>query len=136
MTTEKNVMLAAATIESGEGYAQAIRAGRHALTADEPVALGGKDTGPAPYQLLLAGLGACTSITLTMYAQRKGWDLGKVTVRLKIFREEETERIERTIELSNEGVTAEQREKLVEIAGKTPVTKTIMRGTKIATHLV
>jgi putative redox protein len=130
--TTGNTMLAAATIESGEGLAQSIVAGQHRLAADEPPSNGGKDSAPAPYQLMLAGLGACTSITLKMYAQRKGWDLGKVTVTVKIFREEQGERIERTL-ASSATLTAEQREKLLEIAGKTPVTKTIMRGTKIET---
>lgn len=127
-------MLAAATIESGDGYSTSVNVGRHALTADEPPALGGKDTGPSPYQLVLAGLGACTSITLKMYAQKKGWDLGRVTVRLKIFREEQGERIERVIECSG-ALSDEQKSKVLEIAGKTPVTKTLLKGARIETSL-
>jgi putative redox protein len=130
------MILAAATVESLEGYAQSIRVGHHTLTSDELPAQGGKDTGPAPYQLLLASLGACTSITLKMYAQRKGWDLGKLTVKLKIFRDEgaEGERVERTLE-TTATLTPEQRDRLVEIAGKTPVTKTLLHGVKIETRL-
>ena len=127
-------MLAAATVESGEGLAQSIHAGQHALVADEPVSNGGKDGGPAPYQLVLAGLGACTSATLKMYSARKSWDFGKITVRLKLFREEAGERIERAIECSAQ-LTQEQRDKVLEIAGKTPVTKTLLRAMKIETTL-
>jgi putative redox protein len=121
-------------VESGEGLAQNLSVGRHTLVADEPVSNGGKDGGPAPYQLVLGGLGACTSATLKMYAARKSWDFGKITVRLKLFREEAGERIERQIECSA-SLTQEQKDKVLEIAGKTPVTKTIMRGTKIETTL-
>ena len=130
----ETITMASATVESGEGYAQAIQVGHHKLTSDEGLAGGGKDSGPAPYQLVLAGLGACTSITLQMYAKRKGWDIGRITVRLKIVREGEVERIERVLS-STATLTAEQRDKLVEIAGKTPVTKTIMKGAKIETKL-
>jgi putative redox protein len=130
----ESTMLAAATVEGGTGFVQAIRVGHFPLTADEPASQGGTDAGPAPYQLLLASLGACTGITLKMYAQRKGWDLGKLTVRLKIFREDEGERIERVLE-SSAALTQEQKDKLVEIAGKTPVTKTLLKGSKIETRI-
>jgi hypothetical protein len=70
--------------DAGTGrYSHVITAGRHVLTADEPVPLGGSDTGPNPYELLLAALGACTSITLRMYADRKGLPLQRTTVRLR-----------------------------------------------------
>ena len=72
------------TVRGGpSGFAQEIWAGRHRLTADEPVGVGGTDTGPPPYDLLLARLGSCTSITLRMYADRKGWLLEGATVRLR-----------------------------------------------------
>ncbi len=119
-------------VESGEGYAQSITAGKHKLVSDEPPANGGQDSGPAPYQLLLGGLGSCTSITLKMYAQRKGWDLGKVTVRLDAHLAEE--RVERVISTSAT-LTQEQKDKLLEIAGKTPVTKTLLKTWKIETSL-
>ena len=118
-----------------ERYAQHIRAGHHVLLADEPAALGGADAGPAPYAFVLSGLGACTAITLRMYAERKGWELGEVGVDLVMLRDGDAERIERTIRIAG-AITEEQRARLAEIAEKTPVTKTIKRGTMIATSFV
>src|SRR6516162_6725231 len=69
--------------DSGSGdFAEIVRSGHHVLTADEPVAVGGTDTGPGPYQYLLAALGACTAMTVRMYARQKKWPLVKVTVQL------------------------------------------------------
>src|SRR5205807_7672824 len=65
------------------GFAQEILAGPHRMASDEPVSVGGTDTGPSPYDFLLAALGACTSITVGMYARRKGWPLEEVTVHLR-----------------------------------------------------
>src|ERR1700687_903941 len=120
------------------GFSQQILAGAHALTADEPVEGGGADIGPAPYDLLLAALGACTSMTLGMYARRKLWPLESVTVRLRHSRVYATDcaecetkegmldRIDRDIELTGD-LTAEQRAKLLEIADKCPVHRTLTR---------
>jgi putative redox protein len=127
-------LVARATLESTAGYAQKIHAGHHELTADEPKHAGGTDTGPSPYGLVLSGLGACTAITLRMYAERKGWDLGTIQVELRMFKDAAgAERIERTVRLGGASVTAEQRARLAEIAEKTPVTKTIRAGAAIAT---
>src|SRR5882762_7786509 len=94
------------------GFAQEVIAGSHRITSDEPVAAGGTDTGPSPYDLLLAALGSCTSMTVAMYARRKAWPLREVTVRLRHSRihaedcadcetkEGMLDRIERDIELS------------------------------------
>ena len=113
-------------------YAQQIRSGRHHLTSDEPKSGGGTDTGPAPYGLLLASLAACTSITLRMYAERKGWDLGEISVELDFEKDEGKESIRREVRFSVR-VTEEQRARLAEIAEKTPVTKTIRQGVPIET---
>jgi uncharacterized OsmC-like protein len=123
--------------EDGIGrYAQRITTGRHSLIADEPAAVGGADTGPSPYELLLAALGACTSITLRMYADRKGMHLRRTTVRLRHDRvhardcvhvEQQTgmlSRIRREIELDGQ-LTAQDRQRLLEIADRCPVHRTL-----------
>ncbi len=120
--------------ESAAGYAQKIRAGRHEWTADESKDHGGTNSGPNPYSLLLGALGACTSITLRMYAERKGWELGEVRVDLNLFKEGEADRIERQITFSAP-LSEEQLARLVEVAAKTPVTKTIRQGAAIQTSL-
>ena len=136
MSSEAAGPIAHAVLDSERGYAQKIRAGHHSLTADEPTANGGTDTGPPPYALLLSGLGACTSITLRMYAQRKGWDLGPVHVEARLYKDAAgADRIERTVRVGAP-LSDEQRAKLAEIAEKTPVTKTLRAGTPITTTFV
>jgi putative redox protein len=133
--------------ETGKGYAQEIRAGRHLLRADEPVTSGGSDTGPDPYALLLSALGACTAITIRMYANRKAWPLEGVTVRLsqqKIYArdceecetkdESRIDRIMREVELAG-ALSAEQKARLVEIAEKCPVHRTLLGEKQIVTRL-
>jgi putative redox protein len=127
--------VAGIAMESTAGYAQTIRAGAHRLTADEPESTGGTGTGPTPYSLLLASLGACTSITLRMYADRKGWTLGIIDMRLRMLKSKDGgERIEREIRFGA-SLTPEQRARLAEIADKTPVTKTIAHGAPIVTTI-
>lgn len=116
-------------------YAVSLIAGRHQWTADEPPHLGGQDAGPAPYDLLLASLGACTAITLRMYAKRKQWTVRSVLVDLRFERDKDSARIERTITIEGE-VTDEQRARMLEIAEKTPVTLTLKASTPINTRLV
>lgn len=131
-----STLIATAVVESerDDAYAQSIRTGKHHFTSDEPAALGGADAGPAPYQLLMGSLGACTAITLRMYAQRKKWTLGPLTVRLVLTREGDVERVTRTLKVSD-FVTAEQRERLLDIASKTPVTKTLSKAMTITTTI-
>src|ERR1700733_3100569 len=129
------------------GFAQEITAGKHRFFSDEPKDAGGEDAGPSPYELLAAALGACTSMTLGMYARRKQWPLASVMVRLKHSKIHATDcvdcesdgamldRIDRDIELTG-NLTAEQREKLLEIADKCPVHRTLTRGMHIRTRLV
>ncbi len=119
--------------ENGEGlYGQQIVAGRHVWAADEPIPLG-LDTGPSPYDLLLAALGACTSMTLRMYAERKQWPLSHVSVSLthsKIHAKDcETEKgrldhVERNINIVGD-LDDEQRQRLLEIADRCPVHRTL-----------
>lgn len=129
-------VIATTTIESEAGYAQRIRADGHPLTADEPVSAGGTDQGPAPYGLLLAALGACTSITLRMYAEKKGWALGTIHVELRHIKTRDGgEHIEREIRFGAK-ITDEQRARIAEVVEKTPVTRTIKAGAAIATTLM
>lgn len=114
-------------------YATSIDFGTRQLIADEPAARGGSDEGPAPYELLLASLGACTAITLRMYADRKDWPLESVAVELRLHGQGETLRIERI--LRPLGVDAGQAARLVEIAARTPVTLTLIGGVPIETRL-
>jgi len=128
--------IAAVKVESSAGYAQNIRAGSHQLTSDEPPSNGGTGTGPAPYALLLSALGACTAITLRMYADRKGWALGTIDIGLRLLKAKDgRDRIEREIRVGA-SLSDEQKTKLGEIAGKTPVTKSITAGIPIATTVV
>jgi uncharacterized OsmC-like protein len=129
------------------GFAQEISVGRHRLTSDEPVAVGGTDSGPSPYDLLLAALGSCTSMTVALYARRKQWPLESVTVRLRHAKvhaadcaECETkdgmlDRIELDLELAGQ-LTTEQRTKLLEIANKCPVHRTLTSEITIRTRLL
>lgn len=117
----------------GAPYATRIEAGRHTVIADEPGTLGGKDTGPGPYDLLLASLGSCKVITARMYADRKGWDLRSVRAQLAHSRPEGRNGPELvTVAMAFEGeLTDEQRSRLLEIAEKCPVQRTISGGLRI-----
>jgi putative redox protein len=132
-----------ATVESADGvYAQLIKARIHEWAAGEPVEIGGIDNGPTPYELLLSALGACTSITLEMYAARKGWPLDKVHVTLEHSKEERAgendgkpvDMIDRIVRLEG-ALDDEQRAKLIEIAEKCPVHRTLTNQININTLL-
>ena len=126
-------------------FQQTISTGPHLLTADEPVAAGGEDTGPGPYDFLLASLGACTSMTMRMYADRKSLPLERVTVTLKhqkIYAQDCAEcetktgmldQIDRVITMEGE-LDPEQRQKLMEIADKCPVHRTLTSEIRILTR--
>ncbi len=128
--------MAHVTVISEHHYAQQIASGHHRLTSDEPAERGGSDSGSSPHELLLASLGACTSITLRMYAGRKGWELGKITVGLRYTaRDDEKAHIDRRLSFSKP-LTAEQTQRLLEIAGKTPVTRDLLAGINIDTSVM
>ena len=126
-------------------FQQTVSVGPHRLLADEPVAAGGDDTGPGPYDFILAGLGACTSMTMRMYADRKSLPLERVTVTLthsKIHAEDCAEcetstgmldQIDRVIGMEG-NLDAEQRQKLMEIADKCPVHRTLTSEIRIVTR--
>jgi len=131
---------------NADGFAQDITAGAHHLRSDEPASAGGTNTGPTPYDLLLAALGSCTSMTLAMYARRKQWPLLRVTVRLRHARAHaadcaacETQDamltiIEREVELDG-ALDDDQRARLLAIANRCPVHLTLNSRFDIRTRL-
>jgi len=128
------------------GFRQEISDGTHTFVADEPVESGGTATGPDPYGLLLAALGACTSMTVAMYARRKGWPLDSVTVKLRHSRiyakdceeceskEGMVSRIDRDISVAGD-LTDEQRQALLAIAEKCPVHRTLTNEISVRSRL-
>ncbi len=123
-----------------------IQTGRHSLLADEPADVGGEDLGPSPYQLLTAALGACTAMTMRMYADRKGWEIDEIKVHLNHNKkhsddcsdcEKPTSKIdhfERIIEIDSK-LDESQRQRLLEIANKCPVHRTLEGEAKVETRL-
>lgn len=140
--------MSAAVVVSGDaaGFAQEIRIGPHRLLADEPTPARGTDTGPDPYGYLLAALGSCTSMTLALYARRKQWPLEAVRVELRHSKvhaadcescetkEGRLDRIERDVSLTGP-LSGEQRARLLEIADKCPVHRTLTSEIDIRTRL-
>jgi putative redox protein len=128
-------------------YMQNMRYGRHVLIADEPESVGGNDAGPGPYEYMLMGLGACTSMTIRMYAERKQLPLNRVQVRLEHHKihaddcsdcethEGKVDEISREIVLEGE-LNDEQRQQLLEIANRCPVHRTLTSEIKVRTKLV
>ena len=131
---------------TGDSYRTAIQAGPHALVSDEPEEVGGDDEGPTPYDLLLSALGSCTGMTLRMYADRKEWPLDETIVRLshqKIHatdcencdtEEGKVDRIHREIEVRGD-LSDEQRARLLEIANKCPVHRTLHSEVSVQSSL-
>ncbi|MFD1189605.1 MULTISPECIES: OsmC family protein [Phenylobacterium] len=125
--------------ETGQGkFLNAVRIGPHRMLADEPVSVGGDGLGPDPYEFVLAGLGACTSMTIRMYAERKGWPLLRVAVRVR-----HAERMaagapkdvfERVIHLEGD-LSQEERDRLMDIAERCPVSRTLSAGSTVTSRL-
>lgn len=125
--------------ETGQGlFQQSVTAGDHHFWADEPKDMGGEDTGPAPFDFLMAGLGACTSMTLRMYAKHKKLALHKVEVTLTYSKQEiegkSRDHIQREIVLEGE-LSEEEREKLLVIANKCPVHKALEGNLVVSSKL-
>ncbi len=127
------------------GFLQDVQAGPHHILADEPLAYGGTNRGPSPYGLMAAGLGACTSMTLRMYARRKGWPLKHVSVDVshnKVHAQDAITPTSANIDLFRRRITVEgalsdeQRQKLLEIADKCPVHKTLEVSSRVETVMV
>ena len=139
----------AVRLDADHGFTTYVQAGKHKLIADEPTSVGGADLGPSPYGYLLAGLGACTAMTLHMYARRKKWDLQVVDVHLsheKIHAEDcecdlegdnkgRLDKVNRLIEVEGD-LSEEQRDRLIQIANLCPVHKTLESEVLVVTELL
>ncbi len=130
--------------ETSEGkFTNQVTVGPHTFRADEPESVGGEDSGPSPYEFLMAGLGACTTMTMRMYVERKGWPMDRASVRLKhekVTIEEEgkkrrIDRIHRHIAIEGELDDA-QRQRIYEIANRCPVHRTLENGAEVESHLI
>jgi uncharacterized OsmC-like protein len=133
-------------VRSEQGLTQSIEIGQHRLTADEPPSAGGDDAGPDPYELLLSALGACTSMTIRLYARGKGWPLEGVQVALhheRIYAEDcaDCETRDGSLDKITKHLTLfgpldhEQRQRLAQIAERCPVNRTLQREIVIEQHL-
>ncbi len=122
--------------QSGEEpYGQIILAGHHVISSDEPVEFGGQDSGPDPYELVLAGLGACTAITLRLYADRHAWPLKEVQVDLTHAQQPGADgtpkdHFDRILTFTGD-LTADQRARLVDVAHRCPVSLTLQRAAEV-----
>jgi putative redox protein len=122
--------------ENGLGrYQQSVEIGRHRLIADEPLDVGGADAGPNPYDLLKAALGACTSMTLRMYAERKALPLARVSVAVAHAKQDGQDVFTRAITLEGD-LDPSTRQRLLEIANRCPVHKTLSGNARIDSSLV
>ena len=136
----------AVRLDEAEGYTTEVMVRHHSLTADEPASVGGDDFGPGPYELVSAGLGACTAMTIQMYARRKKWPLVSVEVHINHAKDyseamrapqdanKKIDRFERTLILEGD-LSDEQRARLLEIADRCPVHRTLHEEVEVVTYL-
>ena len=128
--------MAYVTVINEHQHVQQIVSGHHRLTADEAVSAGGSDAGLAPRELLLASLGADTAVALRRHAAQQDWTLGRITVGVRWSRDTAgTEHIERRVSFTKP-LTADQKARLLEVAGSTPVTRVLQPGITIQSLVV
>jgi putative redox protein len=128
-------MKSTASITSTDvNYVHSIHAGHFDLVADEPKAIGGQGRGPAPFDYYLASLAACTAITLRMYAERKGWNLGVFRAELRLSRDDAGKISVHRILHSDQPLTEAQWDRLLEVVANTPVTKAMREGADITSE--
>lgn len=113
-----------------ENYRVTHSNGRHSFFADEPEALGGKDTAPTPDELLEASLASCTLVTLRMYTNHKQWNVGEIKVDVSLVREKEKSIITRTLHFENQ-LSDEQKQRLAQVAKACPVSKILAGGNEL-----
>lgn len=113
-----------------ENYRVTHSNGRHSFFADEPEALGGKDTAPTPDELLEASLATCTLVTLRMYTNHKQWNVGEIKVDVSLVREKEKSIITRTLHFENQ-LSDEQKQRLAQVAKACPVSKILAGGNEL-----
>ena len=124
----------ASIVSTDTNYLHDIRAGHFDLTTDEPKALGGQGAAPAPFDYYLAALASCTAITLRMYAEKKGWNLGEFRAELELTRDDDGKvQIHRVLH-SDQLLSDEQWLRLLEIVEKTPVTRAMREGAQITSE--
>jgi putative redox protein len=138
MSTSNTIATAYAE-NKGESYTTGLKAGTHTAVADEPVAVGGKDAGATPGDYLCMSLASCKAITLRMYVQRKKWDIGNITVKVSLERQETDGSITHTINAEifiDQPIPAEQKERLVYIAKACPISKLLSKQNEVVTKVV
>ncbi len=121
----------ASIVSAGTNYLHFIRAGHFDLQTDEPKALGGQSAAPAPFDYYLAALASCTAITLRMYAGKKGWNLGEFRAELELTRDDNGKVSIRRVLHSDQPLSDEQWQRLLEVVEKTPVTRAMREGAQI-----
>lgn len=126
--------LSAYVTETGESlFAVDIQVSGHTIKGDEPVDAGGANLGPSPYDLLLAALGECTAMTVRWYAKQQNWPLEKVEVKLTYEKLDKVDVFEKKVIVHRNALTPEQRKKLVDVAAKCPVQRTLESNIVIST---
>lgn len=136
-----------ASLDSGDGFSASMKVGNHYMMADEPEDFGGNDFGPSPYELVSAGLSACTAMTIQMYVKRKGWDLQNIEVHTSYSKSHaedcqdcespgtKIDTFHRELKLSG-SINEKQTKRILEIADKCPVHKTLYSETQVITRLI